>query len=171
MFISERSKVDEGCATCRARRLRAAILLAKAVGRSHSQIAQACGGGGYGKITFPTKRRCWIAAVGSGVAEIFALPCPARSRRSFLLVEAVGGCIREGRRRYPGSFRRTDWPLTMWRGARRHGRGHRAHARHAGGGVCAPCTAVGRTRRYAGACGFYAGLFQMDLMTGATARH
>ena len=97
----------KAAATCREEILHAAILLKQNAGEiSMRQIAQACGVAvGTVYHYFPDKTSLLIAAVGAVWQEIFApLMQPGAVGDALSLVEAVGGCIREGRRRYPGFF-------------------------------------------------------------------
>ena len=97
----------KAAATCREEILHAAILLKQNAGEiSMRQIAQACGVAvGTVYHYFPDKTSLLIAAVGAVWQEIFApLMQPGAVGDALSLVEAGGGCIREGRRRYPGFF-------------------------------------------------------------------
>lgn len=97
----------KAAATCREEILRAAILLKQSSGEiSMRQIAQACGVAvGTVYHYFPDKTSLLIAAVEQVWREIFApLMKPGLPGDALSLVEAMGGCIREGRRRYPGFF-------------------------------------------------------------------
>lgn len=97
----------KAAATCREEIVRAAIALKQSAGEiGMRQIAQACGVAvGTVYHYFPDKTALLIAAVEQVWREIFApLMKPGLSGDALLLVEAMGGCIREGRQRYPGFF-------------------------------------------------------------------
>ena len=97
----------KAAATCREEIVRAAIALKQDAGEiSMRQIAKACGVAvGTVYHYFPDKTALLIAAVEQVWREIFApLMKPGLPGDALSLVEAMGGCIREGRRRYPGFF-------------------------------------------------------------------